>query len=158
MTVCVGIRVPGLGAVVGSDGRVSACDEVVADDFVKVARCGTATVAAAGVPDVLEWLKGARNWPHAVRLIKRRAQAEWIAVGYCATRDRLMNADQTSSLPVPDFYAVGSGASVALGALAAMRVPKTLDEAERAVRKALRIASARVTSCGGKTTVRRHEK
>lgn len=157
MTVCVAVRVPGVGAVVGSDGRVTDGDQVVADDFVKVVRCGSATVACAGVPDVFEWLKGARNWNHAKRLITRRAQTdEWCSLGYDQSRERLMTSDNGSSLPVPDYYAIGSGSSPALGALAAMGPARTLAEAERRVRKALRIAAARSITCGGRLTVLTH--
>lgn len=158
MTVCVAVRVPGVGAVVGADGRITDGDQIVADDFVKVVHCGTSTVAGCGVPDVLEWLKGGRNWAHATKLIKKRATNEWATVGYDRIRDRLMTADQCSSFPVPDYYAVGSGGGLALGALAAMGPAKTLVEAERRVRKALRIACARSTTCGGKLVVLTHTK
>lgn len=160
MTVCVGIVVPGKGAVLGADGRLVQNGEMVCtDQDVKVGKFGTALIAVAGI-DALAWCAGSRNWPSAVKRARLAGldsePGSWELLGYDGDSGLLRALDSGTEVAVGNAYAIGSGSKYAFGALYALRTPRTLDEAIDHVRTAIEAACARELGCGGQIRILRH--
>ncbi len=161
--MCVGVLVPGKGAVIGTDGRLSEGDRIITDSFSKVRRFGDAIVSFCGVP-ALDWAKGAKSWAGVV-LKARNHHADiglehgvWELFGYDEKTQRLLATDTLNEVDVGNRYATGSGGMFALGALEVLPVPESLDEAAKHVRAAIRVAIARSMSCGGQIRILRSDR
>lgn len=149
MTVGVGYRVPGLGAVLCSDGRVTHDDLIVSDSTKKYIVCGSTVVLIAGTVGQV-WRQLQERPPRSFAAFREALAAhadeqDWLA--YDRRSDRLWSGELQLSAP---FGALGTGSSIALGALEALPLAKTLEAAERAALSAVRIACRRQASCGGR--------
>lgn len=74
----------------------------------------------------------------------------WDLLCYCRRTERLALLDcHGSAVALGAFYATGSGGDVALGVLATAGQPKTLEAAQKLVRKACATAIKLNVACGG---------
>lgn len=157
MTVGIIYRVPGLGAVLGCDGRVSGnFGEILTDTDQKYLVGGSVIACCAGN------LGGAwdpliddppRTWADLRKRVARPLEAEWeyTLLAYCRRTDSLWLTDQDSAtLRLGVYGAIGCGADLALGVLDASKPPRTLEAAEKLVRRAIAVACKRNSACGGR--------
>ena len=153
MTVGVAYRVPGLGAVLVSDGRVTDqhC-ELVTDSARKFVLAGaTACIVAGEIGPV--WRQLQERPPRSFRAFREALESSVDDTDYLAydrRADRLWVGDVRLFQP---FAVIGSGATLALGALEAMPPAKTLVDAERNALSAVRVACRRNVTCGGRLRV-----
>jgi len=154
MTVGVAYRVPGLGAVLVSDGRITHSDEIVSDHARKFVVCGSTAAVLAGTVGAL-WRQLQEKPPRSFAALRAAVAADpdetdWLA--YDRRSDRLWAGEVRLVQP---FAAIGSGASLALGALEALPLARSMPEAERHALTAVRAACRRNVTCGGKLRVLR---
>lgn len=160
MTVLVGYRIAGVGCVLGADGRASESNgRVITDDCRKVIALGTCVVAVCGadgraLQDLEE--RGARTYAQIVEYVREREQTEshWGFLVYDRRTDRLLSLD--SDLGEYEYAAhatAGAGGQMAMGVVASMRTPHTLEAAARVVRRAIALTCAHNTACGGQVAV-----
>ena len=150
MTVGIAYRVPELGAVLVSDGRISrdGCGALT-NDARKFAVCGPIGVLVAGEIGAF-WRQLQESPPRSFAGFRKAVDAtkedtEWLA--YDRSSGRLWLGDvRVAGL----FTAIGSGDTLALGALEALPLARTLEDAERAGRRAVQIACKYCFECGGK--------
>lgn len=149
MTVGVAVRVPGAGAVLVCDGRVVRGGEIESDSEKKFVICGPTIVLVAGTVGLL-WRKLQEKPPKNFKTFRNEVaehgdETDWLA--YDKTNGRLWSGD----VQVPGAFAtLGSGGSLAMGALEVLPLPKNLEEARLMATKAIRIACKRHTECGGR--------
>ena len=157
MTTVCAIRVPGAGVVMAGDGRVCEANHIVADDFTKVLRLGTATAAWAGTPVVGNLLIGVQGVP-GIRRRLRDAEVDdngFEVLMYDGPRDILSSLDSSGTeMTISRHYATGSGRAFALGYLDSFRKPPAdLKAAAARAKRAVRIAAARDVGTGGRILV-----
>jgi ATP-dependent protease HslVU (ClpYQ) peptidase subunit len=156
MTVGIVIRVPGHGAVIGSDSRVTSGHDKVTDDCVKHIICGSVVVTVAGQDGALfELLRSAKTWRSVMErgatYNTLKPSQEWALLGYDRKTNRCLSFDSDlCQLDVGNLYAHGSGASYAMGAAAVCPRPRDLAAARRTVRRACAAAVRFNLGCGGK--------
>ena len=160
VTVGVVYRVPGHGAVLGCDSRVLAGDgEIITDADEKWLVAGSAIALVAGQSGGL-WadLKEATpaGWP-ALRKAVTDIDAElshardYEVLVYDRRADVIWHTDhQGDAIRRGLFASIGCGGGLALGALEASPAPRTLEHAEKIVRRAVKIACRRHSACGGR--------
>jgi hypothetical protein len=159
MTVCSAYRVPGLGAVMVCDGRVSDGNStILTDTSEKWLVAGSAVASYAGAIGG-KWLDLRDNPPKDwtalwAALIDHDATAhglDYEILAYDRKRDRLLRTDhQGSALTVGLYSAIGAGGDIALGVLDALPAPRTLEGAVKLCQRAVRAAIRRNASCGGR--------
>lgn len=140
---------PGQGAVMVCDGRVTHTGHIVTDIERKFVRCGSTTVLVAG--------EIGPTW-RGLQMNPPKKFAEFLNTVDCSDDDCdwLAYDRRTDSLWVGNnkighvFAALGSGDALALGALEAMPLAKTLSEAESAAQRAVKITCKRHSECGGR--------
>lgn len=153
MTVAAGYRVPSVGAVLVADGRVTHDGEIISDSETKLVVCGATVVAVAGTIGPC-WRKLQAQPPKSYAAFLKavdefeEADVDWLA--YDRSTGRLWLGDVRITSP---FATLGSGSSLALGALEALPIAKSLLEAEKAAVKAVQVACRRNATCGGKVRV-----
>jgi ATP-dependent protease HslVU (ClpYQ) peptidase subunit len=155
LTVCLGYRIPGEGAILACDGRVtdSGSFAILSDAEKKYALCGSVTVLMAGTMGKM-WMQLQTNPPKSYKALRAAidshgdADTEWLA--YDKRADRLFVGDVMSSR---NIAGIGAGSSFGLGALEALPLAKTLTEAHKAVSTAIAIACRRNASCGGRIRI-----
>lgn len=152
MTVGVAYRVPGLGAVLISDGRVTHDSEIVTDSERKYVICGaTACLVSGTVGQVWRQLQDRPPKSFAAfraELAGSSDDTDWLA--YDRRSDQLWSGDVRLGHA---FATLGSGGSLALGALEALPVARTLEDAEKRASEAVRVACKRNVTCGGRLRV-----
>lgn len=149
MTVGIAYRVPGVGAVLVSDGRITHDGHIVSDTERKYVLCGSTVVLVSGDIGQL-WRELQQKPPRSFSAFLAAAAAseddtDWLA--YDRRSDRLWLGDVRLSQA---FATLGTGDSVALGALDAMPVARSLAVAEQAATRAVRITCRRRADCGGR--------
>lgn len=157
MTAIASIRIPGKGIVIAADGRVTGSDaSIVSDDCRKITDIGRFVVAAAGYDGpLMHWLRKLRpaTWTDLIGVVEE-AQNEsqpWDALVVDKQTHKLLEVD--SGLYAAAYThrrALGSGSDIVTGFLDASPTPKTLAEAERLAKAAVRAACRRNALCGGK--------
>ena len=155
ITICVGYRIPGEGAVLASDGRVTdaSTSDILSDAERKYVICGNTVVLVAGTLGKL-WIQLQDNPPKTFKALRAKIgenagnDTEWLA--FSRTEDRLYLGDVAVTRP---FAGIGCGASFGLGALEALPLAKTLEDAHKAVSTAMAIACRRNASCGGRIRI-----
>src|ERR1700748_26490 len=149
MSVCVAYRVPGEGAVLVSDGRVTHDGELVSDHERKFVICGSTVCLVAG--DIGPSWRALQEKPpknfDAFREILDNGKDDTDWVAYDRRSDRLWLGEARVVTP---FTTLGCGGSVALGALEVLPRALTLDAAEKNALKAVKAACRRNVNCGGK--------
>ena len=148
MTVGVAYRIPGVGAVMVSDGRVTHDGVICTDSARKYVQCGPVVVLLSGtVDDTWRQLqdKAPRTFSALRTILADGDKFDWLA--YDPRTDRLHAGGVHV---VSAFSAIGSGSSLAIGALEVLPVPKTLEEAEAIATRAVRAACRHHIECGGR--------
>lgn len=159
MTVGIVYRVPGQGAVLGCDSRTCSGDgEIFSDQDEKWAQFGSVVACCAGEVGGL-WLDVVASPPAGWAGFRKaftdpsadEQERSFELLAYDRRGDVLWHTDHRGeALKRGLFAAIGCGGPLAQGALDASAPPKTLDAAERLVRRALKIACRRHSSCGGR--------
>lgn len=149
MTVGVAYRVPGVGAVLVSDGRITHDGELVSDNARKYVLCGATAVIVSGEIGQA-WRRLQEKPPRSfaalrTAIVESKEDNDWLA--YNRSNDQLWLGEVRISGP---FATLGSGASLALGALEVLPLARTLVDAEQVAQRAVRAACARHVECGGK--------
>ena len=152
MTVGVAYRVPGQGAVLVSDGRVTQDGHINTDSARKYVKCGSTVVLVAGeIGPVWRRLqeKPPRNMKAFLAMVDEAPDTcDWVA--YDRRSDRLWLGGLRLSQA---YVTLGSGDALALGALDAIPPARTLIAAEQAALRAVQITCRRRGDCGGRIRI-----
>ena len=158
MTVVAGYLVPG-GAVLACDSRVLAGDQIASDSCDKFVIAGSAVCLVSGQDGALmEAIGQAKNF-EGVRMLATEYQQgnsglNWNLLCYDRRTEQLLDFDSDGcTLTVGPWATRGAGGPYAAGALSASSVPRTLEAAEKLVRKACSIAIKHSAACGGRIRV-----
>jgi ATP-dependent protease HslVU (ClpYQ) peptidase subunit len=154
MTVGLAVRIPGHGAVLACDGRITveSTGQILSDTEKKFAICGSIAVLVAGNLGP-QWTLLQAQPPKSYAALRDviatgDSDVEWMA--YDRKTDKLMYADNITNRLVAG---VGSGSPFGIGALEAGSQPKTLPEARERIERAIGIAIRWNSSCGGRVRV-----
>lgn len=161
MTIGIVYRVPGLGAVLGCDSRITDVNTgLIESDHDEKWLSGSTFVAcfAGAIGGLWSDLREQppRGWPELRRSITDLDATEshdrdYEVLVYDRKSDVIWHTShQGDALRKGLYGAIGCGGQLALGALDASPAPKTLEAAERLVRRALKIACRRHSACGGR--------
>lgn len=156
MTVALAYRIPGAGAVMACDGRVTDANDssILSDTERKYAICGPVTIMLAGSLGKLfvklQDENPPKTFPALRALISEHStdETEWMA--YDKKSDRLYLGDVLMGRPIAG---IGCGSAYGLGALEALPLARTLQDAHKAVSTAMAIACRRNAACGGKIRI-----
>lgn len=160
MTVGVAIRVPGVGAVLVCDSRVSDSSggKIYTDSEQKFGVFGTCTAIYAGRPGSL-WIElrdsPPRNWPEVyAKLTDTDARAkdrDYEVLVYDRTQDRVIHTDASGYAVISGTSStIGCGGELAQGVIDGARAPATLEAAAALALRACRAAVRRNAFCGGR--------
>lgn len=162
MTVGVVIRVPGQGAVLACDGRVTAdSGSIFSDTDQKWGEFGSVVATCAGSLGGL-WvdLKDSppRNWKEFRERITDLDASDhdraYEILVYDRVKDRIIHTDHQGDMLSPGSHGViGCGGPLALGVLDAAKPPATLEGAAKLASRAVKIACKRNAFCGGRVRV-----
>jgi ATP-dependent protease HslVU (ClpYQ) peptidase subunit len=164
VTICIAYRVPGLGAVLGCDSRITdtGTGAICSDTDEKWLASGSVLACYAGAIGGL-WLDMRETPPRSWQEFRKAFtdidatqshDRDYEALVYDRRGDAIYHTDHQGGASRRGLYwAVGCGGPYALGVLDASAAPRTLEAAERLVRRALRIACKRHSSCGGRLRV-----
>ena len=155
MTVGLGYRIPGVGAVLACDSRVtdSSSNDILSDTEKKYAICGSMVVLVSGTLGKL-WNQVQTSPPKSFNAFRSLLNehmsddTEWLV--YSKSDDRLYLGDMLVTRPIAG---IGCGSSFGLGALEALPLAKSLETAQKAISTAMMIACRRNASCGGKIRI-----
>lgn len=159
MTVGVVIRVPGLGAVLACDSRVSGdSGSIMTDTDQKWGEFGSVVAVCAGALGGL-WIdlkdSPPRNWKEfrerITDLDANDHDRSYEIMVYDRAKDRVIHTDHQGDALMPGNYGViGCGGPLALGVLDAVKPPSTLEAAAKLAHRAVKIACRRNAFCGGR--------
>jgi len=162
MTVGIAIRVPGAGAVLACDSRISGDGGHIFTDLEeKWLVAGTATAVYAGcVGGMWHKLRDAppRNWTDLRAAIECPDAAsrglDYELLVYDRTQDRILWTGQHGEATVVRTHAAcGAGGAYAYGVLDAAKPPTTLDAAVALARRTIKIVCRRNMTCGGRIRI-----
>lgn len=164
MTVGVVYRVPGLGAVLGCDSRITDTDSgLIHSDHVEKWLIGGSVVAcyAGSVGGLWGEIREAppRTWVDLRKALvdldaTESHDRDYDALAYDRRTDTLWHTDhQGEALRKGLFGTIGCGGSVALGVLEASAAPRSIEGAERLVRRAVKAACKYNSACGGRVRI-----
>lgn len=164
MTVALVIRVPGQGAVLACDSRVS-CDgtgSIYSDTERKWGQFGTVIACYAGTPGAL-WGELVADPPKRwVDFHKRTTdldaeshKRDYEILAYDRARDRLWHTDhQGWAVAVSGLHAaIGCGGPLALGVMDGAKAPTSLEQAAQLAARAIKLTCRRNVFCGGRVRV-----
>lgn len=156
MTCVVGIHVPGQGAVVACDSRITDPNtwEITSDDDVKALSCAILVGTAGHLGKT--WTDFQLAPPRDLADFRARAIAgteDCDYVLYCPNLDKLCVADSHGYMGPSRLCGVGAGSMLALGYLSAFPPSSSLVQAAKRARKAVEVAISRNASCGGQVRV-----
>jgi 20S proteasome alpha/beta subunit len=162
VTVGIVYRLPGHGAVLACDGRVTNDNGgILTDQDEKWIICGSIVAVCAGNLGGL-WIdlkdNVPKNWKEfRARITDKDAQhkgVDYEIMAYDRVADRIVHTDHHGdALLQKTFATVGCGGPVAAGALDASPAPRSLEAAARACESAARHAIKRNAFCGGRVRV-----
>lgn len=158
MTVGVAYRIPSVGAVLVSDGRVTHSGGLVSDSEKKYVVCGTTVCLVSGVVGPM-WRKLQEKPPRSFaafrdalfeneKLEEHEDRTAWLA--YDRHRDQLWSGEIRCATA---FATLGSGGDLARGALEALPAAKTLEDAKARAVTAVKIACKCNVECGGRLRI-----
>lgn len=155
MTVLAVYRIPGEGAVLACDSRVTSSSGIVTDYCEKWLVCGSVMLAVYGTDGGLpQALEGAKNWAEVMKRgceFTQGKQLDWGILAYDRKSDRVMLGDFLGGeYQVSNVHAVGAGGDYAQGWLDGQRKAKNLNEATKLCRAALKATFRRDVTCGGR--------
>ncbi len=157
MTVGIAVRVPGEGAVLVADGRVTDGGMRILTDYCdKTAVLGSCIALVAGsdgraLADMLE--AGVKSYAGVVEYCRGRQEEDptWQLIVWDRPTQRLMRIDSSlSEIEMGNSAFIGCGGDNAQGTLAAWPRPKSLEEAAKQARRAAKLACAANAACGGR--------
>ena len=156
MTTVLGIRVPGQGAVMVADGKVSDdTGRIWSTTAKKLLKLTAATVGVAGNLLVLDELRRAK--PHTAEGVKDFLRdsaflTPFELICYDHINDQLWTLDQNGMyVEFPYWVAAGAGGAVASGALITSSPPPNLDAALVIGKQAVKASAILNGYCGGVT-------
>lgn len=163
MTVGVGIRVPGQGAVLACDSRITdpASGEIFTDAEHKWGVFGSAPAVYAGVVGDL-WDELRRSPPRNISELRERIRdlqaqehgRDYGILCYDRAKDRLLGlSHQGEATQMGVHYTIGCGGALALGVLDAAKAPTSLEAAAKLATRAVKITCRRNAFCGGRIRV-----
>jgi len=134
------------------DGRITdaGSNDILSDNEKKYAVCGNMVVLVSGTFGKL-WNKIQTSPPKSFTALRSAItesmenDTEWLV--YSKSEDRLYLGDMLVSRPIAG---IGCGSAFGLGALEALPLAKTLEDAQKAISIAVSIACRRNASCGGR--------
>jgi hypothetical protein len=142
-----------------SDGRYTYESGIICSDTVrKWGEFGSVVCLWAGQVGGL-WVdleeNPPRNWSSFREAIKDLNASEhgrdYEVLVYDRSKDRIVHTDHQGDVVLPGQYAtVGCGAPYAVGALAAVKTPATLEAAAKLAIRAVKIACRNHSACGGR--------
>lgn len=160
MTVGIIYRVPGHGAVIGCDSRLTDESGAISSDhwekwgiFGSVIACYAGTIGGLW-QDLRD--KPTKNWPEFRKAITdldatQAHDRDYEVLVYDRRKDIIWHTGhQGDAVRHGGYAAIGAGGGIALGALDVSSPAKSLDSAERLVRRAVKISCRRHSSCGGR--------
>lgn len=163
MTVGVALVVPGKGAVIACDGRVSGESGNILNDLDEKWLIGQGSYVAtcAGMIGGL-WFDLRKRPPKTVAQLRRKTMdleaidhdRNYELLVYDMRSQTVLHSDhQGDTQPHSGSLAIGCGAPYALGLIDAAPAPRTLAAAERTARAAVASACKRHSACGGRVRV-----
>lgn len=156
MTVILAIRLPGEGAILAGDGRVTVGSEILTDSCEKLAVFGSIALGVSGHDGgLLQALEPAKNLAEVMKLANdytRGSSLAWDAVAYDRKQDQLLYLDYHGAvITAPGIFATtGSGGTYAMGFVEARPRPKTFEEATELAKQTLRTTFKKNSECGGR--------
>lgn len=152
MTVLVGVRVAGKGAVImadsqgtAPDGRIYEVEKIVKFSNVVVAACGGLATVSALRHSKIKVYDDLRHF-----VIDHGESHEFKLVCYDRITDKLWTIDHNGSETTHSHWvAEGSGSAFSAGVLDDAPTPKTLKEAMGLARRATAVACRLHVECGG---------
>ena len=156
MTCLVGYRIPGVGAAIACESRLSAGTVIASDECKKWLVCGSVVLAVSGTDGgLLPALSKARcrTWAQveeAAEEYSRPRGLSWEMIAYDQRLDLMVVCDSSGCVQATDCYASGSGGSYAWGWFESRPRPETLPDVARTLRASVRAAIRRDSGCGGR--------
>lgn len=155
VTVIAVYRIPGEGAVLCADGRVTSGSSIITDTCDKWQVCGSVVLgiygADGGLPQALE---PAKNWAEVMKRATEYTTGkplDWGLLAYDRRADRVVLGDSAGGeYSTLNIFAVGAGGDYAQGWLDGQKKAKSLNEAARLCKQALKAVFRRDASCGGR--------
>jgi len=160
MTIGLAIKVPGHGAVIACDSRITdSTGTIITDsDDKSLISGGVVSVFAGSFGGLLVDLRAAspRSLAELRKLTTDKSAGEhdrdYEFLAYDTRDGSLWHLDhQGDALRRGAYAAIGCGSPVALGALGMVSAPKTLEAAERLARKVIKLCAKQHSACGGRT-------
>lgn len=157
-TVLACYRVPGEGAVIACDSRVTMSTGVVSDTCDKWLVCGSVVLAVYGMDGGLpQALKPAKNWAEVMKRgteYSKGTPLDWGVLAYDRRVDRVMLGEHLGGqYQVSNVYCTGAGGDYAQGWLDSQPRAKSLNAAAKLCRTALKAVFRRDVSCGGRIRI-----
>jgi 20S proteasome alpha/beta subunit len=158
VTVIVGYTVPGEGAVLACDSRVTAGYGILSDSCDKFVVAGSAVCLVSGHDgSLIDHICHARNI-EGVRMIAAEfmegKNLSWDLLCYDRRSEQLVMVDSHgSSILVGPYHASGCGGDYAMGVFSSSPTPRTLERAQKLVKKACAVAIKHSAACGGKIRI-----
>lgn len=154
MTVGLAVRIPGQGAVLACDGRITddSTGHVLSDAERKFIVVGNTVVLVAGNLGP-KWTFLQAEPPKTYAALREAiaegdSDVEWLT--YDRRADRLLYTNNVTNRLVAG---IGGGSPFGIGALEAGSQPKTLAEAQTRIERAVGIAIRWNSSCGGRVRI-----
>lgn len=154
MTVCVALRLPGVGCAMAADSRIIDAHTmaIMSDSQVKFVVYPQGCVMIAGIITGA-WTRFQAQPPKTHKAFLEALPElgdECETLSYHRTSDKLWYDTQTLGRT---YAGIGAGSPIALGVLASAGIPKTLEEAGCLVQRSVEIAMKLNASCGGRVRV-----
>ena len=160
MTVGILYKVSGLGAVLGCDSRVTGgTGQILSDQDEKWLVGGNIVSCCAGSLGGL-WHDLRAQPPKTFAEFRLKTtdidavsahDRDYELLVYDRKHDVIWHTDHSGeALKRGVFAAIGCGNAYAIGALSTSEQPKTLEQAEKLVRRALKVACSHHSACGGR--------
>lgn len=156
MSVCLAYRIPGEGAVLACDGRVTSNSDstILSEAEKKYVICGGSSIVllAGEVGPIWVKLMGTppKNYKAFRHIVGEHSTHDLEWVTYDRKKDQIIIGDVVSTRPIAG---IGCGAPFGLGALEALPLAKTLADAQKAISSAMAIACRRNAACGGRIRI-----
>ncbi len=158
MTVCVALKVPGVGAVLACDSRVLCGHGILTDACDKWIIAGSAICLVSGhdgaLMDVLSEARSLQEVHTAALEYTDGKALNWDLLIFDRKSDCLVFLDNHgSTLRLGLSATSGSGGDIAQGVIDTLPKPTTLAQASRIADRAIRTAIRRNAACGGRVRV-----
>lgn len=156
--MCVAYAIEGEGAVLACDSRVTAGYSILSDSCDKFVVAGSAVCLVSGHDgSLIDHICHAKN-VEGVRMIAAEFMEgkglSWDLLCYDRRTERLVMVDSHgSAIVLGPYHTSGCGGDYAMGVLSSSPIPRTLEAAQKLVRKATAVAVRHSAACGGRIRV-----